>query len=106
MVEQYDIYLINLDPTVGAEIKKTRPCVIISPNELNSHLKTVIVVPLTSKVHNFPFRVKTKLMNKNGELVVDQIRTIDKKRLIKRIGTLSSRSISQLKSTIYEMLIA
>jgi len=105
MVNQYEIYLVNLDPTIGSEIKKTRPCVIISPDELNGYLKTVIIVSLTSKQHKFPFRVKTKLMNRNGELVVDQIRTIDKTRLIKKLGDLPKNSIRQLKSILYEMLI-
>ena len=81
--KRFDIYLVSLDPTIGKEIKKTRPCVIISPNEMNHYLKTLIIAPMTSKGIDIPTRVETKLKGKKGYVVLDQIRSIDKKRLIK-----------------------
>ena len=81
--KRFDIYLVSLGPTIGKEIKKTRPCVIISPNEMNHYLKTLIIAPMTSKGIDIPTRVETKLKGKKGYVVLDQIRSIDKKRLIK-----------------------
>ena len=78
-IEQYSIWLVNLDPTIGAEIKKTRPAVVISPNEMNDVLKTVIIAPMTTKTRNWPTRVKIVFEGKDGEIALDQIRTIDKK---------------------------
>ncbi len=85
-VEQYSIWLVNLDPTIGAEIKKTRPAVIISPNEMNEVLNTVIIAPMTTKIRNWPTRVKIEFQGKQGEIALDQIRTIDKKKINKTIG--------------------
>jgi mRNA interferase MazF len=86
IVERVGVYLISLDPTLGAEMKKTRPCVIISPDELNRHLRTVIVAPLTSSMRAYPFRVDTKVAGREGQLAIDQIRAIDKSRIVKRLG--------------------
>ena len=97
-VQRFDVFLVTLDPTVGAEIKKTRPCVVISPDEMNRHISTVIVAPLTSKGNDYPSRIRLTFQGKRGQVVLDQIRTIDKARLVKRLGTLTdatARSISQ-----------
>ena len=95
VVNRFDVYLINLDPTVGSEIQKTRPCVIISPDEMNRHIRTVIVAPLTTAGKDYPTRISCKFKNKKGHIVLDQIRTIDKKRMIKNLGTLDAET--QLK---------
>jgi len=92
---RFEVYFVNLDPTIGSEIKKTRPCVIISPNEMNHNISTVIIAPLTSKLKNYPTRVPCKVERKQGQIVLDQIRTVDKSRLIKKIDTLNK--ITQIK---------
>jgi len=102
---QYNVYLINLDPTIGHEIKKVRPCIIISPDEMNQNIKTVIIAPMTTKSHKYPTRVAITFQNKRGWIVLDQIRTIDNKRIIKRLGKISTKSISEIKQVIKEMLI-
>ena len=84
VINQYDIYLIDLDPTKGYEIKKTRPCLIISPNEMNKIIGTVIIAPMTTKSHPYPTRVELNFQEKKGWIVLDQIRTVDKNRLLKR----------------------
>lgn len=86
VAERFDVYLVSLDPTVGSEIKKTRPCLIISPNELNRHLATVIVAPMTTKGRTYPTRVPCVFEGKEGEIVLDQLRTVDRIRLVKRLG--------------------
>ncbi len=103
--EQYQIILVNLDPAIGSEIKKTRPCVIVSPNEMNKHIRTIIIVPLTSTSNNYPTRVKISYNDKTSWIVVDQIRTIDKQRIIKTLGELSKSEIKALKSVIKETLV-
>jgi mRNA interferase MazF len=104
-LEQYQIVLVNLDPTIGSEIKKTRPCVIISPNEMNKHLRTVIIAPMTTKSKSYPTRIKVVHNNEIGWIVIDQIRTIDKQRIIKILGTLSQQEISRTKKIIRETLV-
>ena len=94
VVNRFDVYLANLDPTVGSEIQKTRPCLIISPDEMNRHIRTVIVAPMTTAGQEYPTRIACTF-KKKGHIVLDQIRTIDKTRLIKNIGTLDSET--QLK---------
>jgi len=91
VVHRFDVFLINLDPTVGSEIQKTRPCLIISPDEMNEHIRTVIVAPLTTAGKKYPTRVSCKFKNKKGQIVLDQIRTIDKTRLIKKLGSIDSQ---------------
>lgn len=105
VVEQYDVFLINLDPTIGHEIKKTRPCLIISPNEMNSNIATVIIAPMTTTSRHYPTRVKTVFKKKTGYIVLDQIRTVDKARLVKKIGRINSDTITSVKSVLREMLI-
>ena len=102
MLSQYSIVLVNLDPTIGSEIKKTRPCIIISPNEMNFNINTVIIAPMTSKSRNYPTRVK---IDNSSFIVLDQIRTIDKQRIIKKLGELDIETILQIKQIIKEMLV-
>ena len=104
-VNQYDIFIVNLDPTVGSEIRKTRPCVVVSPDEMNRHLKTIVIAPVTSQSRDYPTRLKTTLEGKVNWVVVDQIRTIDKVRIIQKIGRLSSGEIRDLKSIIRETYV-
>ena len=104
-LKQYQIILVNLDPTVGSEIKKTRPCVIISPDELNKYLQTIIVAPMTSQSRSYPTRIEVKHDHKKGWVVLDQIRTIDKLRIIKILDVLSENEINQVKLTIKELLV-
>jgi mRNA interferase MazF len=99
---QYDIVLVNLDPTVGVEIKKIRPCVIISPNEMNYNIQTLIIAPMTSKSRSYPTRVKIAT---NSYIILDQIKTIDKKRVIKKLDKLEFSTIIQIKQIIKEMLV-
>ncbi len=101
--QRFEVYLINLDPTIGSEIKKTRPCVIISPNEMNNHISTVIIAPLTSRLRNYPTRVPCKVEGKQGQIVLDQIRTVDKSRLIKKITTLNKPIQNKIISKLIEM---
>ena len=92
VVKRFDVYLVNLDPTVGSEIQKTRPCLIISPDEMNRNIRTLIIAPMTSALKNYPTRVSCTFRKKQGQTVLDQIRTIDKARLIKKLGTIDSRA--------------
>jgi mRNA interferase MazF len=104
-VKQYDICWVNLDPAIGSEIQKTRPAVVISPNEMNENINTIIIAPLTTKSHNYPTRLKTHADGKDCWVVLDQIRTVDKRRLKNKIGELNKNDISMLKKIISEMLI-
>ena len=103
-LEQYSIVLVNLDPTIGSEIKKTRPCVIISPNEINKFLRTIIVVPMTTNLKNYPTRIKVKYNEKEGMIAIDQIRTIDKFRILKKFDQLSKSEIQKCKDIIRETI--
>ena len=104
MMNQFDVYIANLDPTVGSEIKKTRPVVIISPDELNQHLRTVIIAPITSQTHaNIPTRVKITLQSQLNFVVLDQIRTLDKVRLTKRVAQLSIDESDSVKQVLVEL---
>ena len=99
-VRQYQVAIVNLDPTIGSEIKKTRPCVIISPNEMNSNLRTIVVAPITSNKKKYPTRIKVQFAGKEGRIVIDQIRTIDKQRIISIKGELSTKETIEIKSII------
>jgi mRNA interferase MazF len=103
MVKRFEIYWVNLDPSEGSEIKKTRPCVIISPNELNKVLRTVIIAPLTSTIRNYPSRVNLKFKGKNGQIVLDQIRAVDKRRLIDKAGSIDAASAKKLLEVLLEI---
>ena len=104
-LKQYQIVLVNLDPTVGSEIKKTRPCVIISPDEMNKYLRTIIVAPMTTTSRKYPTRIEVKRKNKTGWIVIDQIRTIDKQRVIKILDSLSNKEVIETKSIIKETFV-
>lgn len=104
-IEQYQIVLVNLDPTIESEIKKTRPCVIVSPNEMNKYLRTLVVAPMTTNSKNYPTRIEVKHDNKIGWIVVDQIRTIDKLRIVRPLGRLSKPEIKELKAIIKETFV-
>ncbi len=103
MVTRFEVHLVALDPTIGSEIRKTRPCVIISPNEMNRHLKTVVIAPLTSTIKNYPTRVALTFQGKSGEIVLDQLRTVDKRRLVKKLGTISRKAKIATSRILIEM---
>jgi len=105
VVRQYQVVVVNLDPTQGSEIRKTRPCVIISPDEMNKHLKTVVIAPITSASKNYPTRIEVKVMGKRGWVVIDQVRTIDKSRIIKRGKLLSKAEIKAVKEVLRETFV-
>jgi len=104
-LNQYSIILVNLDQTIGSEIKKTRPCVIISPDEMNKYLQTIVIAPMTSQSRNYPTRIEVKHHDKKGWIVIDQLRTIDKQRVLKILGKLNDKEILKLKSTIKEAFV-
>ena len=101
-VKRFEIYLVTLNPTVGSEIRKTRPCIIISPDEMH-RLNTVIIAPLTSKGFDFLFRPKIRFQDKDGLVLLDQIRTVDKQRLIKKIGTVDATKAKEISEVLTEM---
>lgn len=103
VVQRFDVFLVNLDPTIGSEIQKTRPCVVISPNEMNKYITTVIVAPMTTKGQSYPTRIPCKFQSKDGQIVLDQIRTVDKTRLVKRLGQISSDEQKAVLETLAEM---
>jgi mRNA interferase MazF len=104
-VKQYQIVLVNLDPTLGSEIQKTRPCVIISPDEINDNLRTIVIAPMTSTSRKYPTRVKIKHNSQEGWVVIDQIRTIDKIRIVKKFDSLTEKEIRECKRVIRETFI-
>ena len=102
-VRRYDIYLVNLDPTRGSEIQKMRPCVVISPDEMNRYIRTVIIAPMTSTQRDYPSRVSVTFQRKKGQVVLDQIRTVDKSRLVKRLGVLPDARTREVAGVLQEM---
>jgi mRNA interferase MazF len=104
-LEQYQIVVVNLDPTVGSEIRKTRPCLIVSPDEMNDFLKTVVIAPITSQYRNYPSRVEFNLEGVQNWIVIDQIRTIDKSRVLKIISDLPQKTAIEVKEVIKEMFV-
>lgn len=103
VTERFAVYLVNLDPTVGSEIQKTRPCVVISPDEMNRHIRTVIVAPITTKGKAYPTRIGCTFQGKRGEIVLDQIRTVDKTRLVRQLSRVDSRTRGRILDTLQEM---
>jgi mRNA interferase MazF len=103
VVSRGDVWLVNLDPTVGSEIRKSRPCVVISPPELNDHLKTVIVAPMTSQGFQAPFRIALTFQGTTGLLLLDQLRTIDKSRLIKKLGRIQPKTLTTTLQKLKEL---
>jgi mRNA interferase MazF len=103
VVSRFDVFLVRLDPTQGREIRKTRPCLIISPDEMNQHIDTVIIAPMTTKGRPYPTRVPLRFKGKSGQVVLDQIRTVDKSRLVKRVGKIDDMIRSQVLTLLAEL---
>jgi mRNA interferase MazF len=103
VVKRFEVYLVNLDPTVGSEIQKTRPCLVISPDEMNDHVATVIVAPMTTKGRDYPSRVSCQFQEKDGQVVLDQIRTVDKLRLVKNLGKIDASTQRDVLAVLAEM---
>jgi mRNA interferase MazF len=103
VARRFDVHLVALDPTLGSEIQKTRPCVIVSPDEMNRHIRTVIIAPMTTRGRNYPTRVTCQFQGKRGEIVLDQLRTVDKVRLVKRLGRISDATQSAVLSALAEL---
>jgi mRNA interferase MazF len=104
-INQYEILLVNLDPTIGSEMKKTRPCVVISPNEMNKYLQTVVISPITSSSKTYPTRVQLEQKKTKGWIVLDQLRSLDKIRIVKKLGLLTQKEIDQVKAIIMETYV-
>lgn len=106
MTAQYDIHIVVLDPTLGAEMTKTRPCLVISPDPMNKHLKTVQIAPLTTNTQPYPWRVPIRAIGKAGMVALEQIRTVDQRRLLRKVGRASPSAIQAVKAALHEMLVA
>jgi mRNA interferase MazF len=103
VVRRFDVFLVNLDPTIGSEIQKTRPCLVLSPDEMNRWIRTVIVAPMTTKGRNYPTRINCRFQEKDGQIVLDQIRTVDKARLVQKLGVLDAETQREVLATLAEM---
>jgi mRNA interferase MazF len=103
VINRLEVHLVNLDPTVGREIQKTRPCVVVSPDEINHNLRTVIVAPLTTKGRVYPSRVRCRFQGKKGHVVLDQLRAVDQSRLVKRLGRLDAKTAAEVLDVLREM---
>jgi mRNA interferase MazF len=103
VTKRFDVFLVNLDPTRGSEIQKTRPCLIISPDEMNQNISTVIIAPMTTKGRNYPTRITCRFQDKEGQIVLDQIRTVDKTRLIKKFGSIGKDTQQLVLNVLSEM---
>ena len=104
-MKRFDVYLVNLDPTQGREIKKTRPATIISPDEMNDHISTVIIAPMTTKGRDYPTRVSCIFQGKQGQIILDQIRTVDKSRLVKHLGKINRSTAEEALGILQEMFL-
>ena len=102
-INRFEVFLVSLDPTVGHEIQKTRPCLVISPDEMNHNISTIIIAPLTSKGRKYPTRINCSFQGKTGQIVLDQIRTVDKRRLAKKLGTISKKSQIKTLALLQEL---
>jgi mRNA interferase MazF len=103
VVRRHEVYLVNLDPTIGSEIQKTRPCLVISPDEMNRHVNTVIVAPMTTKSRPYPSRVECRFAGKDGFIVLDQLRTVEKAWLVKRLGRIGERASTAVTKLLLEI---
>ena len=103
MVRRFDVYLVALDPTVGSEIQKTRPCLVVSPDEMNRHIATVIVAPMTTQGQPYPSRVPCRFEDRDGQVVLDQLRTVDKTRLVKHLGRIEGEAQTAVLDTLAKM---
>ena len=102
-VKRFDVFLVSLEPTVGSEIKKTRPCVIVSPDEMNRYIQTVIIAPMTTRGNNYPSRIPLSFGGKKGQIVLDQLRTVDKSRLVKKLGSITGSTAKLVSRRLVEM---
>jgi mRNA interferase MazF len=102
-ISRFEVYLVSLDPTVGSEIKKTRPCLVVSPDELNYYIRTVIVAPMTTMGQSYPSRVPCRFKGKDGQVVLDQLRTVDRLRLVRKLGRLDRRTSASVLDVLQEM---
>ena len=102
-MKRFDVCLVNLDPTIGSEIQKTRPCLVVSPDEMNRYLRTVIVAPMTTQGRAYPTRVPIRFRRRQGHIVLDQIRTVDKSRLVQRLGKIDDRTAQKVLAVLGEM---
>lgn len=102
-IRKFGVFLVNLDPTIGKEIKKTRPCLVISPNEMNAYISTVIIAPMTTASKNYPSRIDCHFQGKDGQIVLDQLRTVDKVRLTKYLGPISSKTQDEVTKILLEL---
>ena len=103
VISRFEVYLANLDPTLGHEIKKTRPCVVVSPDEMNRHIRTVIVAPMTTRGRPYPTRISCRFQGKSGQIVLDQLRTVDSVRLVKKLGRISRKTALEVLVVLQEM---
>lgn len=103
VIRRFEVYLVDLDPTVGSEIQKVRPCLVISPDEMNAYIATVIIAPMTTTVRNYPSRVNCQFEEKDGQIVLDQIRTVDKSRLVKKLGKINVATQNKVLAVLAEM---
>jgi mRNA interferase MazF len=103
VASRFEVYLVNLEPTVGHEIRKTRPCVVISPDEMNHHIRTVIVAPMTTRGRSYPTRVPCRFKGKSGQIVLDQIRTVDAVRLVRKLGAIGQGTALEVLAVLQEM---
>lgn len=103
VAKRFEVHLVNLDPTIGREIQKTRPCLIVSPDEMNRHIATVIVAPMTTKGRPYPTRIECQFEGKPGQIVLDQLRTVDKRRLVKRLGRIDKMTAQAVLANLTEM---
>lgn len=106
VVKRFDVYLVSLDPTVGSEINKARPCLVVSPDELNRHIATVIVAPMTTKGQPYPTRIACDFEGKSGQVVLDQLRTVDKRRLVKRLGRIDKNTQQSVVARLVQLFAA
>ncbi len=100
---RFDVFLVNLDPTIGSEIRKTRPCLVISPEEMNRNIRTVIIAPMTTAIKDYPTRITCSFGKKQGQIVLDQIRTIDRARLVKKLGTIDEKTQAEVIDTLQRL---
>ena len=103
VVARFEVWLVNLDPTIGSEIRKPRPALVVSPDEMNAHIATVIIAPMTTKGRNYPTRIACKFQRKSGQVVLDQLRTVDKARLVKRLGQIDDRTANAVLDSLAEL---
>ena len=103
VIRRFEVYLVNLDPTLGSEMQKSRPCLVISPDEMNTYIATVIIAPMTTRGRDYPSRISCRFHGKEGQVVLDQIRTVDKSRLVKRLGMIDPEIKKQILDTLAEM---